>query len=150
VAGLPALADTPDAPFAASRAASLENRRLAAVEDRAEAALAVGDVAAVLGALSEAAAHHPLQERLHALLMRALHGCGRQAAALAVFDEVRRTLAEELGADPSAELAAAHLSVLRGDAHSSRHRLPVALTSFVGARRTGLMSATTCSPGPAW
>jgi hypothetical protein len=32
-----------------------------------------------------------------------------------VFEDGRRTLAEELGADPSAELAAVHLAVLRAD-----------------------------------
>ncbi|MEV6101969.1 BTAD domain-containing putative transcriptional regulator [Nocardia sp. NPDC051981] len=130
----PALADVRDAPFAESQGARLDEARLAAEEDRAEAALAVGDSQAVVAALSELVAAHPLRERARALLMRALYAAGRQAEALESFEAGRRLLADELGADPSAELMDAHLAILRADevAAVSNRRLPTPLTSFVG------------------
>ncbi|MEU6586966.1 BTAD domain-containing putative transcriptional regulator [Nocardia sp. NPDC046763] len=130
----PALADVRDAPFAESRAARLDEARLAAEEDRAEAALAVGESQAVVATLSELVAAHPLRERARALLMRAMYAAGRQAEALESFEAGRRLLADELGADPSAELMDAHLAILRADEGSavSDRRLPTPLTSFVG------------------
>jgi predicted ATPase/DNA-binding SARP family transcriptional activator len=111
----PALADARDAPFAQAQAARLEELRLGAIEDRAEAELALGRHRGLVAELQQLVAAHPLRERLRGQLMRALYGAGRQAEALAVFEDARRTLAEELGADPSAELAAVHLDVLRAD-----------------------------------
>ncbi|MTE13335.1 AfsR/SARP family transcriptional regulator [Nocardia aurantiaca] len=130
----PALADVRDAPFAQGRAARLTEARLAAEEDRAEAALAVGEPLAVVGYLSELVAAQPLRERARALLMRGLYAAGRQAEALESFEQGRRLLADELGADPSAELMDAHLAILRADvgAAVSNRRLPTPLTSFVG------------------
>ncbi|WP_329421341.1 AfsR/SARP family transcriptional regulator [Streptomyces sp. NBC_01268] len=112
----PALADVREFPYADGQAARLEALRLDALEACAEARLASGeDPAPLVRELAEAAAAHPLRERLRALQIRALAGAGRQAEALAAYEEVRGALAEELGADPSPELAAAHLAVLRGE-----------------------------------
>lgn len=127
----PALADVADAPFAAAQVVRLEELRAACVEDRAEAALALGSPDGVVAELRSLLAAHPLRERARGQLMRALYGAGRHAEALAVFEEGRQRLAEELGADPSPELAAVHLSILRGEAPVGR-RLPAQLTSFVG------------------
>jgi predicted ATPase/DNA-binding SARP family transcriptional activator len=126
----PALADVLDAPFAGAVAARLADERLAVVEDRAEAALALGQHHAVAAELAELVEAQPLRERARALLMRALSASGRQAEALAVFEEARRLLADELGVDPSAELADAHLAILR--AEPAVRRVPAQLTSFVG------------------
>ncbi|MFE3190066.1 BTAD domain-containing putative transcriptional regulator [Nocardia sp. NPDC059240] len=130
----PALADVRDAPFAEEAAARLAEARSAVEEDRAEAALAVGEPESVLAALTELVAAQPLRERARALLMRGLYAAGRQAEALECFEEGRRLLADELGADPSAELMEAHLAILRADevAGASNRRLPTPLTSFVG------------------
>ncbi|SET86553.1 Predicted ATPase [Nonomuraea wenchangensis] len=130
----PALADVSDAPFAAGQARRLEELRLSAREDLLAAELALPEASPV-AALRELVAAHPLRERARGLLMRALHAAGRQAEALAVYDETRRLLADELGADPSAELAALHLEILRGSttgAAVTRTRPPTPFTSFVG------------------
>ncbi|MEU4508603.1 BTAD domain-containing putative transcriptional regulator [Nonomuraea wenchangensis] len=130
----PALADVSDAPLAAAQARRLEELRLSAREDLLAAELALPEASPV-GALRELVAAHPLRERARGLLMRALHAAGRQAEALTVYDETRRLLADELGADPSTELAALHLEILRGStagAAVARIRPPTPFTSFVG------------------
>ncbi|MET8000260.1 BTAD domain-containing putative transcriptional regulator [Nonomuraea glycinis] len=122
----------PDLPFGQAQAARLEELRLTAGEDLAEAELALPGSAPV-AELRRLVSAHPLRERLRAQLMRALHAAGRQAEALAAFEEGRRLLADELGADPSPELAAAHLTVLRAEPPApAPRRLPAQLTSFVG------------------
>ncbi len=131
----PALADLP---FGRGPAARLEELRLAATEDLAEAesALPEGGSAASAAELQRLVAAHPLRERLRGQLMLALRAAGRQAEALAVFEEARRLLAEELGVDPSPELAAIHLAVLRAERPAPPRRgLAAQLTSFVGRER---------------
>lgn len=121
----PALAGLDGAPFARAQAVRLDELRLAALEDRAEADLALGRHRELVTELRQLVADHPLRERPHGQLMRALHGCGRRAEALAVFQELRRTLADELGNDPSDELCAVQLAVLRGDASLTPAAPPV-------------------------
>nr|WP_226899141.1 BTAD domain-containing putative transcriptional regulator [Nonomuraea phyllanthi] len=128
----PALADVADAPFAGPQAVRLEELRLSAVEDLLEAELGLPEGSPV-AALRDLVAAHPLRERPRGLLMRALEAAGRPSEALAVFDETRRLLADELGTDPSPELSALHLTILRGERHQVRRAGPPAqLTSFVG------------------
>ncbi|MEU2333656.1 BTAD domain-containing putative transcriptional regulator [Streptomyces sp. NPDC006654] len=124
----PALPDLPDA---GAEAARLEELRLAAVQDRIEAELALGGGAELVPELRALLAGRPLSERLYGQLMRALHASGRPAEALTVFEEARRALADHLGADPSPELAELHLELLRGTG-PERPRLPVQLTRFIG------------------
>ncbi|MCP2094457.1 MULTISPECIES: BTAD domain-containing putative transcriptional regulator [Actinosynnema] len=111
----PALADLADADFARAATARLEELRLTALEDRADAMLELGDHSLLVGELADLLVRHPLRERLHAAHMRALYGAGRQGEALAAFDALRVRLAEELGVEPGAELVALHGSVLRRD-----------------------------------
>jgi predicted ATPase/DNA-binding SARP family transcriptional activator len=120
-----------DLPHGTAQAARLDELRLAATEDLIDAELALpgGTSVAELQALVAA---HPLRERLRGQLMRALHAGGRQAEALAEFEDTRRLLADELGADPSPELSATHLAILRSDPAPRRTGLPAQLTSFVG------------------
>ncbi|MET8161188.1 BTAD domain-containing putative transcriptional regulator [Sphaerisporangium sp. NPDC005289] len=105
----------------ASQIARLEGLRLAAVEDRAEAGLLLGRHADLPAELPALIAAHPLRERPHGLLMRALYAAGRRVEALAAYQAARDTFAAHLGADPSPALAALHLSMLRGT-----HREPAA------------------------
>ncbi|MBQ1018195.1 winged helix-turn-helix domain-containing protein [Micromonospora sp. D93] len=129
----PALADAVGAAGAPAQAARLEELRLAATEDRVEADLALGAQGALIAELRELVVAHPLRERLRGQLMRALTALGRSAEALAEFEDARHTLAEKLGVDPSAELAAVHLAVLRGEERlSAEPALPSQLTTFVG------------------
>ncbi|WP_206785667.1 BTAD domain-containing putative transcriptional regulator [Amycolatopsis sp. MtRt-6] len=130
----PALDGLADPP----RAARLAELRLRATEDRVEAGLALGHHERLVAELRELTREHPLRERLTAQLMRALHGSGRSAEALAVFAETRERLAGELGADPSAELADAHLAVLRA---APARRVPVPLTGFVDRAELGRLTA---------
>lgn len=109
---------------------------------RAAAVLAYAEVAGTLGHHDEAVPHlraliaaEPLHEIAHARLMLALAGSGRQAAALELFDDIRRRLSDELGIDPGTELRQAHERVLRPDTPDARHRpaqLPADVSGFIG------------------
>ncbi|GAA1566403.1 BTAD domain-containing putative transcriptional regulator [Kribbella sancticallisti] len=142
-----ALADLRDLPFAAIEADRLADLRLGAAEDLAEAAITVGNAREVTAELERLTTAHPLRERLHELLIRALYADGRQAEALAAYERVRVTLADELGADPGTSLRELHGSVLRGDTidpvatasavpvaaqPARRNNLRAPMTSFVG------------------
>jgi len=114
----------------------LAELRLQARVDRLAASAALGHAADDVAELGELAAEHPLDERIAALRIRALAAAGRQADALAAYEETRAALDAELGATPSAELQDAHLAVLRGEAQAPPRRasgnLPAPRTSFVG------------------
>ncbi|MFH8342794.1 BTAD domain-containing putative transcriptional regulator [Streptomyces sp. AM6-12] len=116
--------------------ARFEGLRLTALEDRFDAELGLGNGAELVTELTDLVAAHPLRERLAALLMRALVAAGRGSEALQVFQRARQVLAEELGADPSAELAELHVALLRGGLErreeSRKTNLRAELTSFVG------------------
>ncbi|WP_433259897.1 BTAD domain-containing putative transcriptional regulator [Actinosynnema sp. CS-041913] len=126
----PALADLPHGD---ARVARLEEVRLAATEDLVEAEIASSDGSPV-ARLRSLVERHPLRERFREQLVRALHADGRTAEALAEFEDARRFLADELGADPTPGLAAAHLAVLRAEepAPVVRRVPPAQFTSFVG------------------
>ncbi|RSM66171.1 AfsR family transcriptional regulator [Amycolatopsis sp. WAC 01376] len=134
----PAFADITDAPFRDPQVTRLNELKTSAIEDRVEAELKLGRHEDVLADLREVIDAQPLRERPRALLIRALHAAGRQADALTAFEDARRVLADELGADPGPDLAAAHLAVLRGEtppvktAPIESTPLPAQLTSFIG------------------
>ena len=109
------LADLADYAFIRPEAARLEELRLAAVEARIDADLALGRHDALTAELEQLVAEHPLRERLHGQLMLALYRGGRQAGALAAYQRVRDLLAGELGIDPGEPLRALHASVLAQD-----------------------------------
>src|SRR5262249_6755787 len=100
----PALADFSYETFAQAAIARLEEIKLAAVELRLEADLALGRHDELVGELEVLAAEHPLRERLRAFLMTALYRSGRQADALDAYQEARRALVDELGIEPSPAL----------------------------------------------
>jgi predicted ATPase/DNA-binding SARP family transcriptional activator len=102
-----------DGNLALTEAGRLEEARLAVREERAAALLDAGRLDAGVDELRALVADAPLRERPVGLLMRALHATGDVAAALAVYDDHRTRLADELGLDPSSALAELHGQVLR-------------------------------------
>ena len=98
------LADLRGEPFAEREIARLEELRLAALEDRIDADLALGRHHDLVPELEPLVAEHVFRERLRGQLMLALYRCGRQADALHVFQSGRRALVEELGIDPGPAL----------------------------------------------
>ncbi|WP_439663449.1 AfsR/SARP family transcriptional regulator [Lentzea sp. HUAS TT2] len=99
--------------WADNERARVEELRLAALEDRVDADLALGKNEALVAELTIAVAEEPLRERLRAQLMLALHQAGRRADALECYQEGRRALLDELGVEPGPMLRGAHEHVLR-------------------------------------
>ena len=93
----------------------------AATERLLELRVSAGAAGEVLGELRGLIARHPLRESLWALLMSALVSAGRQADALAAYQEVRTALRDQLGVDPGPELVATHAAVLEGASAPARH-----------------------------
>jgi predicted ATPase/DNA-binding SARP family transcriptional activator len=146
------LADLADAPFAGPTVARLTELRLRTVEAHAELALAAGRADELIGDLQQLAVAHPLDERLRGLYIRALCAVGRPAEALSAFEDLRRSLAESLGTDPSPSLRDLHAAILRGGTGpdpragrepAARRGGPEPGTSREPARRTNLTAAAT-------
>ncbi|GAB3981245.1 BTAD domain-containing putative transcriptional regulator [Plantactinospora veratri] len=72
-----------------------------------------GDYAPVVVVLRPLAERRPLDEQVHARLVLALGATGRQGEAYAAYDRIVRRLADQLGADPGAELRHYHRRLLR-------------------------------------
>ncbi|MFI9748115.1 BTAD domain-containing putative transcriptional regulator [Streptomyces sp. NPDC052494] len=140
----PAFADFAAEPFARAAADRLEEERLSVRETLAETRLEIGEHDVLVGELAELVARHPLRERLRAVHLRALYRAGRQSEALAGYEELRALLADELGLDPSPELAALHTAMLRQDAGLS---LPAPASPAVSASAS--VPALASRPGPA-
>jgi DNA-binding SARP family transcriptional activator len=100
-----ALLEFADRPFAVGVANRLEERRLAAIEDRFDADLQLGRHGIIIGELAQLVAAQPLRERLWALLALARYRAGHQADALRALADARRILRDELGIDPGADAA---------------------------------------------
>jgi predicted ATPase/DNA-binding SARP family transcriptional activator len=131
-----ALADVCVVEPLAREAARLEELRLAAVEGRIEADIALGLHAEVTGELEGLIAEYPLRERLWRMLVMALYRAERQADALAAYRRARDMLAAELGLEPGEDLRRLEQAVLRQEVLAApppaRHNLPAPLTSFLG------------------
>ncbi len=136
----PALGDLLYEPFARDQAGWFEERRLLAVEERLDAALATGQGPELLPELERLVREHPLRERLIGQRVLALYRAGRQADALAELQSARQRLAAELGLEPGPQLRELERQILQHDpalgAAPSSRPPPVG-----GRRRAGIAAA---------
>jgi predicted ATPase/DNA-binding SARP family transcriptional activator/Tfp pilus assembly protein PilF len=137
-----ALADLSEESRRAAEADRLEELRLTALELRYDAELGSGRHDAVIAELEALTAEHPYHERFLEQRVLALYRCGRQADALEVYREARRTLSEDLGLEPSPALQELERAVLRQDPSLAAppaptrctRPLPTPPTALVGRR----------------
>lgn len=118
----PVLSNVESGPLHAAEGAWLTELLLAAAEQRFDVELQLGNYAEIAPELTALAAEYPLFERLRGQLMRALHGAGRPAEALAVYRETARMLRSELGVEPGVELRSLNQEILAGTRDSIRMR----------------------------
>ncbi|WP_186762700.1 AfsR/SARP family transcriptional regulator [Lentzea tibetensis] len=128
-----------DVPWLNGVRETLAAERFAAELDETDRRLRLGGHAELAVELPARVAGHPLNERLAAQFILTLYRCGRQADALAHFDEVRRRLADELGADPSPALRELHRQIMATDPElqpaapiTAVHQLPADIAEFTG------------------
>ena len=113
---------------------------LTAREELAGLEIELGHHADVVLALEALAREHPYREHLRALLMLALYQSGRQADALAAYQDARRMLVEDLGIDPTGELQELERAILRQDPSL---RAPPRASARLAAVRAALPSRPT-------
>jgi DNA-binding SARP family transcriptional activator len=130
------LADAAPGPATEPALARLARARLDAATRHGRSLLASGRAGAAVETLLPLADRFPFDEPLHAALIEALAAAGRQADALARYERIRLGLAEQLGVDPSRELSAALVRVLRqevpGAAQPTASGVPAQLPQDVG------------------
>jgi class 3 adenylate cyclase len=124
----PALAEFASEPFAQAEGARLEDLRVSALEGRLEADLQLGRHNDIAGELEALIARYPLREGLRRQHMLALYRSGRQAEALAAYQDARRSLADELGIEPSPALRDLERRILQQDSSLDLAAPPAAPT----------------------
>lgn len=120
----PPLNDLRDSAEVAGEAGRLEARCLTVFEDWAETEIELGRAAVAVDGLRDLVERHPLRERLRAAWMTSLHQSGRQAEALAVYDDYRQLMSRELGLEPSPAMAAQYRSMLGRGREARRPAAP--------------------------
>ncbi len=141
----PALADVADEDWARAAAVHWAELRLTALEARFDALLALGRHGEAGGELERAADENPLRESFARQLMIALYRSGRQADALRAYSRTRTVLAEELGLDPTPELAALQTAILN---HDPDLAAPAPSAIAPGPRPAAGLTSTPPAPGP--
>jgi DNA-binding SARP family transcriptional activator len=135
----PALDGIPG-PWADVERTRLDELYQTATGDRLDMLLMLGGHHEVLADLAALSRQHPLRERLRGQFMLALYRCGRQAEALAVYDNARRELAWKLGIDPGPALRRLHARILAADPALDPPRVELDRawrTSDIGWARSG-------------
>jgi len=102
-----------------ARRARLEELRDQAVEDLLESRLELSadafDLAEVIADAKEVINRHPLREKAHVVLVRALSAADRPGEAGEAFEEAARNLRSTMGLDPGRALVEAHTRGLNHD-----------------------------------
>jgi DNA-binding SARP family transcriptional activator len=109
------LADLAAEPFAAAAAQRLQEIRLAALEQRVDADLALGRHGELVAELEHVVTEHPFRERFRRQLMLALYRSGRQAEALEAYRSTRQALTDEFGIEPTPALRDLERAILTQD-----------------------------------
>jgi DNA-binding SARP family transcriptional activator/ABC-type transport system substrate-binding protein len=109
------LADLQLEPWAQTEIARLEERRLAALEARIDADLALGRQRELISELEALVAEHPFREHLLEQLVLSLYRSGRQADALDAYRRGAARLRGELGLEPGRGLQELEQRILRQD-----------------------------------
>ncbi|AVT31036.1 transcriptional regulator [Plantactinospora sp. BC1] len=122
----PMLAGVQLGPVLSARRTAVATLRLGLIEQRAELHMTAGRPRLAIGMLREHLRAHPLRERGHALLIRALYEDGDVPGALAAFAAARAELVDQLGIEPGDELQQLHKAVLNRDPALGRPRVTVA------------------------
>lgn len=107
--------ELPDSRRGVSEKTRWSEAHSALVEDRADALLATGRAAEIIGDLEAAVTEAPLRERRWGQLMLALYRAGRQGEALGAYRRARSLLADELGVDPGPELRRLEAAIVAQD-----------------------------------
>jgi DNA-binding SARP family transcriptional activator len=101
--------------FAQASIERLQEIRLAAIEQRIDADLALGRHNELVAELQQLVHGYPVREQLHAQLMLALYRSGRQTEALAAYREARTRLMNGFGIEPSPGLKELERQILEQD-----------------------------------
>ena len=133
------LAEFSDYAWARAESARLGELHAVAVEEHSDERLAAGEHAPLVAELERLTAAAPLRERLRAQHMVALYRSGRAADALAVYQNFRRLLTDELGVEPSPDLRALELRILRDDPSLGAPPAPSAAAGNLPSLRTPLI-----------
>lgn len=123
----------------------LAEDRMAALEESAQIELDLGRHARLVPELGRLVAEFPLREQLRHLLILSLYRCGRQAEALAAYQDARHFLAEEFGVEPGERLQRLHLAILRSD----RTLTPAGEPAAVSLTPTPRFATTAAPSAPA-
>ena len=116
------LAELADDVLSRAEVQRIEASRLAAVERRIEADLALGRYGQLIPELEGFVSSYPLHEGFVGALMRAFYGAGRQADALDVYRRTRSRFDTELGIGPSPFLRELERAILRQDLELAREQ----------------------------
>ena len=126
----PMLVDVQTGPSLEAEVTCMEQHRLTVLEQCIDAELRLGNHHELVGELTALVQRYPANENLHAQYMVALYRSGRQTEALAVFWQLRQTLNQDLGVEPSKRLGRLQQAILSSD--------PVLDAPVQGASRSSL------------